>query len=197
MTKRLLCYSIISSDRCAFGNYCTYAHSFEDQVLDDTRKKAYELMALDDMSQMGKEDYDLLFPLVHFCDRCLKKKCTGGYNCRNGAFIPTVKICKNDFCTGSCSNAVQTIVLETHVQDKLKCENVKGCKNGMHLTLKKMIPHNKYLHIQDRNSRSEYHSTRTIYNPIHFIRLCNDLGFESDSSTDEELDRAMAEFAYS
>ena len=132
MEKRLLCFSLINEEKCKYGKRCIYAHTKEEQIIDDSRQKAYDLLKADDLSKVTMEEYTLLLSLVHLCEKCLENKCTGGYNCRNGAHSLEVKLCKRDFCTGTC--------------------NLNDCPNVIHLPNKGLVPYNKYINLLNRTS---------------------------------------------
>lgn len=193
MSKRLLCHSIIHNKICNFGYHCTYAHSLFEQVIDQQRADAYKLLFAD-LTDISDSEYEKLLPLIHYCESCNRGTCTGGFNCRNGAFSEDVKICKSDFTTGSCNNPVFERTLSDYCQPHFNNNKTQGCINGIHLSLQGMLPYNKYLHIKDRKSPSQYSSVRYAYDPIMIHRLCSGKNdSSSDSSFDEELDALLAD----
>jgi hypothetical protein len=205
--KRLICFSTINNEKCNYDSSCTYAHSLEEQMIDDEKKYYYQIV-LDKnlMNFFSPSDprtdniYKSLLSLTRLCEKCTHRKCTGGYNCRNGVCDPTLKICKNDLLTGECSNELFNILVGDPVTDKLKtdnfnrCDTYDGCINGHHLTKRKMIPYYKYVHQKENSTKNEYHSIRYIDNdPSNRIfRGCDNYSSDiyyddSDSSTDEEI----------
>ena len=105
--KRLICFSVINNDQCHYGLNCTYAHSKNEQKVDDDKKYIYQiildkkLMNFFSMTNPKTEEiYKNLLFLTQICEKCINNKCTGGYNCRNGVCDTAIKICKNDLLTG-------------------------------------------------------------------------------------------------
>ncbi|AGF85342.1 hypothetical protein QJ854_gp440 [Moumouvirus goulette] len=208
--KRLLCFSINNNEKCIYNSNCTYAHSLEEQLIDEDKKYLYK-MVLDEnlmnfslINEPKKEEiYKRLFYLTHLCDQCKIKKCTGGFNCRNGVCNIGLKICKNDLLTGECINKITDIKIDDFVLKKLGDVNFKfadlyqGCINGHHLSLRGLIPYYKYIHQKENSKKNKYQSVRYIdIDPINrifkskynsennFFRLKD---YDSES-TDEEID---------
>lgn len=198
--KRLICFSVINGEDCMYGPKCTYAHSFEEQIIDEDKYYTYQIIF--DKNQMNfyslinpktEDVYKNLLFMTHICDQCQQKKCTGGHNCRNGASKAQFKICKNDLLSGGCLNKLVDIIIEEQLLDKLKtnnfesCEKYEGCINGHHLTQRKLIPYYKYIQQKENTKKNEYHSIRYIdINPINKI-FRNHENSHSSESTDEEL----------
>lgn len=206
--KRLICFSAINDEKCCYGNNCTYAHSLEEQQIDDEKKFIYQiildkiLMNFFSMTNPKTDEiYKQLLFLTNICESCLSQKCTGGYNCRNGINNRSLKICKNDLLTGECLNKILNIQMDDDIIKKISspnfraCEEYKGCLNGHHLTLRNLIPYYKYIHMKDNSRKYKYQSVRYIdINPLQRLFKHNIKSFNSnctndysDSSTDEEI----------
>ena len=208
--KRLICFSVINHDKCCYGNNCTYAHSLEEQIIDDDKKFIYQiildkkLMNFFSLTNPKTEDiYKNLLFLSYLCDTCKNKKCTGGLNCRNGACIYSLKLCKNDLLTGECLNKITNINIDPSVIDKLKfdnfepCNSYEGCINGHHLTKRSLLPYYKFVHQKEMTRKNKYQSVRYIdINSLNKIFKNNYGGTyhidtrdrsDSDSSTDDEI----------
>ncbi|XWV26302.1 hypothetical protein QJ857_gp0772 [Tupanvirus soda lake] len=209
--KRLICFSTINSEKCGYGSNCTYAHSFEEQKIDDDKKFIYQivldknLMNFFSMTNPKTDEiYKHLLFLTHICDNCTNKKCTGGYNCRNGVCHFSLKLCKNDLLTGECLNKLTEINVNKDIIDRLnsngfvECETYKGCINGHHLTTRNLIPYYKYVHQKENCKKNKYHSVRYIdINPLNRIyknSYNNQFNYnmdynsnDSESSSDEEI----------
>lgn len=204
--KRLICFSTINDEKCSYGNSCTYAHSLEEQVIDEEKKFVYQIIIDKNLMNFFSitnpktdEIYKQLLFLTNVCDTCLSKKCTGGYNCRNGINNLSLKVCKNDLLTGGCLNKIIDISIDEKIIEKICSENVeicpkyKGCLNGHHLTLRNLVPYYKYIHMKETSRKYKYQSVRYIdINPLNRIfkqqnRLSNHGSDRSDSSTDEEI----------
>jgi hypothetical protein len=107
--KKILCQNITNNGECCYGDKCDYAHKLEDQNLDKHRKNAYSLLISEnDLSEIdltkNSELYKTLLELTRSCEECIKKKCTGGYNCKYGACLQKYQICINDLQYGNCQN---------------------------------------------------------------------------------------------
>jgi hypothetical protein len=106
--KRILCLNIITKKNCRYGTKCLYAHSLEEQKLNEVRHKAYQIIkGKHDLSNVNifhdKELYRTLTLLGDVCPGCKKGNCTGGYNCKHGSFSEEHTICNIDLNNGSCS----------------------------------------------------------------------------------------------
>ncbi|AYV85011.1 MAG: hypothetical protein Satyrvirus2_22 [Satyrvirus sp.] len=212
--KRLICYSTINNEGCSYGSKCTYAHSIDEQIIDDERKFIYQiildknLMNFFSMTNPKTDDiYKNLLFLSHLCENCANNKCTGGYNCRNGVNVPSLKLCKNDLLTGECLNKLVDINVDPLLVEKIKAENLemaypyKGCINGHHLTTRNLVPYYKYIHQKENNKKNKYQSFRYIIDidslskifkenyddPYKIDNIMDENDDDSDSSTDEEI----------
>ena len=208
--KRLLCFSTINGEKCNYGSNCTYAHSLEDQIIDEEKKFIYQIILDKNLMNFFSisnpktdEIYKCLLFMTHICNNCTTKKCTGGYNCRNGVCDPSLKLCKNDLLTGECLNKVidfqvnKSIINKLLYNDKFEpCDIYKSCINGHHLTQRNLVPYYKYIHQKENSKNNKYQSIRYIdINPLNRIFNKNNKiydehdynNYESDSSTDEEI----------
>lgn len=209
--KRLICYSTINNEKCCYGENCTYSHSLENQMIDEDRKFIYQV-TLDKhlmnffslVNPKTEEIYRNLLSMTNLCENCRNKKCTGGFNCRNGVCDFSLKICRNDLLTGGCLNKIIDICTDPVIVDKLRSDefilddHYQGCLNGHHLTKRGLVPYYKFVHQKENSRRNKYQSIRYIdlapYN--HITKLNENNGnvyhltgykSDSDSSTDEEL----------
>lgn len=205
--KRLICYSIINNEKCTYGKTCTYAHSMEEQIIDTDRKYIYQimldknLMSFYSLSSDKIDDiYRQLLFFTHVCNRCLKNKCTGGFNCRNGACDISLKLCKNDLLTGECLNRIVEIETKEFIVKKMDSSNFEpvlkyyGCINGHHLTQRNLLPYHKFIRQRDHN-RKKYHQSIRHIDPMTkfferdqiYSKFDTNITNDSDSSTDEEI----------
>lgn len=215
--KRILCNSFIKNTECKYTGKCAYAHSYQDQIINREKILIYQIFLdknhMDFLNQCSNckinEIYEELGFFTQFCMNCINNKCTGGYNCRNGAHNIFLKICKNDLFTGDCKNNTNEITKDKILLDKIKyddfteCEKYIGCKNGHHLTTHGITPKFKYIHMKDSLIKKTYKSIRYIdLNPV--TRLYNSasgliINGDSDSSSNddelyEECDEIISEY---
>lgn len=203
--KRLICFSVINNEQCQYGENCTYAHSNVEQKIDSDKKFIYQvildkkLMNFFSLTNPKTEEiYKNLLFLTHVCNDCFSKKCTGGYNCRNGVCDISLKICKNDLLTGGCSNKLSDIYIDESLLEKLNDNEFesctyKGCINGHHLTDRNLLPYYKYVHQKENSKKNKYKSFRYIdINPLNRLFKTDYYQFNQfnensdDSTTDEE-----------
>jgi hypothetical protein len=109
--KTILCRNIVTYGKCDYGNECLYAHSLNDQNIEELRQTSYNMITVDeDLSHIDlKHDYvtyRALLELTKICDLCAKNKCPGGHNCKHGTRDSKYHICARDLdygdCTGEC-----------------------------------------------------------------------------------------------
>ena len=102
----LLCNTILDSGVCKYGRTCMFAHTYNEQVLDQERQLLYNYI-----KNPGPFNIDLskdkhlikgLICLSNVCVKCNARKCAGGYNCRYGAIDTKHQICIDDMYNGSC-----------------------------------------------------------------------------------------------
>jgi len=108
-TKEMLCRNILNDGICKYKHKCLYAHSLDEQVVSDLRRRAYQIiLESDDLSELDltkdKELYFELIQLTKVCERCVRNECTGGKNCRNGVCKRNYRLCYNDLVFGECSD---------------------------------------------------------------------------------------------
>lgn len=212
--KRLICFSTINNELCNYGSNCTYAHSLEEQKIDEDKKFVCQvildknLMKFFSMTNPKTDEiYKHLLFVTHLCENCTNKKCTGGYNCRNGINNASLKLCKNDLLTGECLNKIIDIPVDQKILNKFlgdnfeSCDIYRGCINGHHLTQRNLIPYYKYIHQKENSKKNKYQSVRYIdidpYNRIFRDKYENSYTkyddnidnkqYNSDSSSDEEI----------
>lgn len=121
--KKMLCNNMIKHSICSYKTKCMYAHSLEEQKLEDIRQQAYDIIKSDyDLSNIDlKNNIDLfnnLLSLTNVCNKCVNGICPGGYNCKFGAINNTFRICYVDLTSGNC---------------------IENCKH-IHLTKRGLIP---------------------------------------------------------
>lgn len=107
--KKILCHNIIYNKECKYGDKCIYAHSLEEQNVNDTRKKIYDILnsdcCLNNIDLHKDVDlYNNMIELTRYCKNCNVNYCIGGYNCKSGAYNKNYCICINDLNYGNCSN---------------------------------------------------------------------------------------------
>lgn len=115
MKKTLLCYNMLVESKCMYGNKCKYAHNLKSQYVKPINKYIYDAIIKNtDLSHIDLSDnikmYDRLLVMTNLCDNCSKRKCHGGYNCKNGAIDEMFVICYNDLIGGNCNNTECTHV---------------------------------------------------------------------------------------
>jgi hypothetical protein len=115
--KTMLCRNMINEGFCKYTKKCIYAHNIQEQYIDETRRKTYELiMGTNDLSSytIDEKIYNDIKIMTSLCEKCCEKKCTGGMNCRNGACNKRYQVCLDDLT--------------------LKCNKIEICKK-IHLSL--------------------------------------------------------------
>jgi hypothetical protein len=176
--KKILCNNIISDNECPYGTKCLYAHSMEEQNVDDLRKKAYDMILKDDdLSSIDlKSNYELyetLLELTHVCENCVKHRCTGGYNCKYGVYDEQYQLCKTDIVFGDCDGNCGNI----HLTSKgLKCYN-KHRKS----IITEMSELNYYDDTEDDNDTWQIPKSNIPNTSLDFLRIV------SSSNTDNEF----------
>ncbi len=138
--KKLLCYNIVNNCKCVYKNKCMFAHTLDEQVKEPIRQYIHNMLyEWDDLSEINlNEDKNLLDELILLtkeCKNCMGKKCPGGYNCKFGVCLRENKICFNDMMYGKCYNMLMEINNNGFMLYK--------CIHGIHLSEKKLIPHNQ------------------------------------------------------
>ena len=153
--KKLICFSVVNGEKCIYGSGCTYAHSIEEQIIEEDKKFIYQIildqqlmnfslnkistnMSISSRNESDnksmsdskiEEIYKKLLNLTHLCEKCMSQKCTGGYNCRNGVFDPALKICKNDLLTGECINKQININVDGVLINKISGSEFIPCES--------------------------------------------------------------------
>ena len=209
--KRLLCFSVIHNTPCKFRSSdsrmneqhdgCTYAHTLDEQLIDYDRKFIYQitldkyLMNFYSIANPKTDElYRQMIGMTYLCKKCQQNKCTGGYNCKHGANIPDLKICKNDLLTGQCFNITHRMKIDPNVitkimdaSDTIPCDEYISCINGHHLTVRGLMPYYKHIQQQENNQRSTCHAVRYINNIHNYYPSNNQTSFSSDDLTDDEV----------
>lgn len=195
--KRLICFSIINKSECNYNNNCTYAHSVSEQKIDEDRLFSYKIIFDENVMNFVPEDnskvddtYRNLLLSTTICSKCLGNSCTGGYNCRNGIYHPSIKVCKSDLLTGDCVNNETEIIVDEAILNKIGCTASKyiGCANGHHLTKRGLVPYYTYVHQSESSKRKTYNSTRIIQPMYMYETPFKDQSEDSlTTSSDEEI----------
>lgn len=212
--KRLICYSVVNNTDCTHGDNCTYAHSLDDQKIDTDRLDCYQIILSKDLTNLPSNIIDNIYRSLLFatsvCDLCIKNKCTGGYNCRNGVCYVSMKVCKSNLLSGDCMNIETTKQIPINIIDKITSDSFKladnyiGCVNGHHLTTRGLIPFCQYTQQQEASRKNYYQSVRQIqFNTINCINSINTASIntlnqdsDSESTTDEEVNSWFAMKSY-
>jgi hypothetical protein len=144
--KKILCFNMLNTNKCNYGNKCVYAHSLSDQKIEPIRHKAYTIIKgnqdLRNIDLMVDQTlYETLLQLTKMCSLCNKHLCPGGYNCRNGAINMQSKVCYEDFMFGNCKR--------------------QNCL-ATHLTTRGFVPYNK----QKNNHRYRENNKINIFKEI-------------------------------
>lgn len=155
--RKLICFSMIYKTPCMFGQECTYAHSLQEQIVDDFKRMVYQIILDRNLKflphmpyHIGQRYYENLMIMTRICHACTNHECTGGYNCYNGVFDSSIKLCRNDFLTGDCKNTLCHIdihesILYKFAHDAIEwCDVYVGCEYGHHLTQRQLIPFYTY-----------------------------------------------------
>jgi len=186
--KKILCNSYLKGEECQYKDKCLYAHSIEEQKMEQIRKKVYniiqnefDLTYLDLGTKIDDETNELIKNLTimtKVCQDCVNKKCAGGVNCKFGVYNPSLQICSDDMFTGKCGNNT--------------CQKV-------HLTKRGFIPINKN---NDKIKKKKYNGIY-IPKPIeineefflseNFKSLINesDINIDDISSVESSLDESI------
>ena len=174
--KKILCKNINIHGKCIYNNKCLYAHSIEDQKIDSIRVEAYNMIKNDDnLSYIdlssNKYLYNNLQILCKLCKSCNDGICTGGYNCKHGAYNKKYVICHVDLNKGICP----------------------GC-DKIHLTSKGLIPYGKRI---IENMKTKINIPKAIIlNDDYFKNLNIDNNSSNNStinSTDDEISMSSNE----
>jgi len=120
--KKILCFNIINNKKCLYQKKCMYAHSLSEQKIDPMRHKVYTIINnntnLESLNLIDDNKlFNTLIKLTKVCMLCIKSKCPGGYNCRNGAMNYKYKLCYDDLMSGNCK--------------RLNCNSVHLTKHGL------------------------------------------------------------------
>lgn len=172
-SKTQLCRNFMNYGFCNYKSDCTFAHSITEQRVSRIRSKVYAIINNNiDLSNINlvedKRLFDELLVMTSSCNRCMKRTCQGGLNCRDGAMSDKYRICKDDLTYGNCN---------------------KECKY-IHLTDKGLIPYNirKYRNMTrkcDRDICGTFVTEKFLLS-----RLCDDeeSSDEFENDTDEIIE---------
>lgn len=152
--KKMLCKNMILKGSCTYGENCLYAHNLTEQNMNHSRKIAYEIIKsnnkLDKYNLTNNNElYNTLLTLSKLCEKCKENKCTGGYNCKNGACNEKYVVCFNDLTGGICDQT---------------CGHI-------HLSKRGLIPRNKQLKKNMQNNSNIFYGTEHCdnYDDIYVV----------------------------
>lgn len=172
--RRLICNSVTTSHGsltvvpgfvCCYGPKCSYAHSNQEQKIDERKMSLYEALlgklaprrssfsCIENIRQSPADFDDIYRGFVTAsskCDRCFLGTCTGGYNCRNGACCQELLVCREDLLSGKCPNPVQMMTISEPVRSKFSehfdlDQEYPACSSGHHLTLRGIPSYSSFL----------------------------------------------------
>jgi hypothetical protein len=163
--RRLLCNSVTSDGNaingrgnfvCYHGPSCTYAHSLEEQQIDEKKLSIYRAILDQDYTSQIVTDPASHTDIYHgfissssICERCYAGECTGGYNCRNGACCHDLLICRNDILFNQCKEEVNMIKLSPKMIKKFCNFHLAAtypcCPKGHHLSIRGVPNYGVYL----------------------------------------------------
>ena len=199
--KRLICNSVTSDGStlnhrqnfvCSHGPKCSYAHSLEEQRIDEKKLLVYRSILDQTITMSISEDpasyediYRGFITASSICEKCYSGECTGGYNCRNGACCHDLLVCNEDLITGRCSNETQVTPLTPRTIDKFKdiltlSDGYLRCCMGHHLSQRNLPTYGMYL-IELEKQQQETQLGEDSLNSS-----------ASDSSFDAEIDEILA-----
>ena len=92
---------------CSYGNKCVYAHSIEEQNINNNLLDAYNIIknnnSLEHIDLVNnKKLFNSLLHITKLCNLCVKGICPGGLNCKFGTCSKKYQICKCDLLNGNC-----------------------------------------------------------------------------------------------
>jgi len=171
--KTIICYKIIEGKRCPYGFNCMYAHSLNAQKVDESRKKAYDIILqnndLSDINLIDNTDlYTNLITLTKLCPNCVKQTCPGGYNCKWGVIKKSYQVCYTDLRYGNCSD--------------MKCKLIHLTKRNL-VSFQKQKIDNSSIFIKQKYTSSEI---------SHAILLTSDY-FKDNSKISESSDEITSD----
>lgn len=138
--NRLLCYHMLSNKQCKYGKLCTYAHKLEDQILDENKQILLDIYKKNNLKNIPINNSEVkitLLQMTSLCPNCILHQCSGGYNCKKGAFTYDMLICYDDLMYGNCNNNIYDNKFKIYNSIEI---NKKRCCNGIHLTYYNMAP---------------------------------------------------------
>ena len=105
--KKILCYNILNKGSCSYGSKCVYAHSIEEQNINNNLLDAYNIIknnfSLENIDIINnKKLFNALLHITKLCTLCIKGICPGGLNCKFGTCSKKYQVCKYDLLNGNC-----------------------------------------------------------------------------------------------
>jgi len=100
---------MIDIGECNYGTKCVYAHTLDEQNIDEKRRIVYNLIdGVEDLTDFDLRKnyyvYKSLLELTKLCKDCTEGACIGGYNCKSGACMKKYCVCIVDLNNGTCRN---------------------------------------------------------------------------------------------
>jgi len=143
-----MCHNVLNKRRCKFGNSCVYAHSSEEQKVDEVRQRAYRYIREKlDMSDVDlstdQELLSTLTTLTKLCYRCSKNMCPGRDNCRDGAVCQEQRVCYDDLMTSCYRDDCNKIHLS---KQNLKFSNKRDTRSFTKFTRSWRQTNNRHTH---------------------------------------------------
>ena len=209
--KKILCYNILNKGSCSYGNKCLYAHSLEEQKINNKIKIIYDLIkkntSLENINLVKERHlYNGFIHLTKLCPMCIKGNCPGGYNCKYGAFSKKFQICKNDLLLGICNNENCKLIHLTSrgLTPYIKSKKEYSLKKNNNENIKNILKNNEFQNISFLNNNllnkniieKIYKINNNDYNSDSNTSSCSDsednikyyLSNDSDEEKDSDLD---------
>lgn len=120
--KKILCYNILNKGCCSYGSKCVYAHSIDEQNINNNLLDAYNIVrnnnSLENIDIINnKKLFNALLHITKICNLCLKGICPGGLNCKFGTCSKKYQVCKYDLLNGNCPDK-NTFCKLIHLTDR-------------------------------------------------------------------------------
>jgi hypothetical protein len=186
--KKILCYNILNKGSCSYGNKCVYAHSIEEQNINNNLLDAYNIIknnfSLENIDIINnKKLFNALLHITKLCNLCIKGICPGGLNCKFGTCSKKYQVCKCDLLNGNCPNK------------KSYCKLI-------HLTDRGLIPYNiqknRYYKNNNDSINNNYFLNKKLLTKesIKTIKYTNNIDKYSMSDDDSSIDTDTDTYTY-
>jgi hypothetical protein len=209
--KKMLCFNMLNHCNCPYLNKCVYAHTLGEQIIDSTRKKAFDIIdKIRDINNKIKieeinliQDKNLMnifLQLTKLCMSCHNGTCPGGYNCKYGAFCKKYHVCYDDLMYGNCKDGDNCScvhlsdggILPISIQKSVNFTSNKTFKNNINSSLSdenyyNLKTRNIKINIEDENEEDE-EDEEYIMNALKSPKEYKIVEIDSVSSMSEEND---------